>query len=88
MWNLEKIAKIKKTACEKFNINKNQLTSSQQSQDVVRARDWASMRLHELGLSSNHIGRPLNKDHSTILTAIKRQKKREKKDGKNQICEI
>lgn len=53
--------------------------------DVVRVRDEVTWRLRRAGLSTLRIGQIMNRDHSSILTALKRFTERLRTDPA--LCE-
>lgn len=58
-------------------ISPAQLRGRSRFVPIVRARDATMLRIHtELGLSSPEIGSIFNRDHSTVLWALRRARKR------------
>jgi chromosomal replication initiation ATPase DnaA len=61
---------------DRHGVQKQLLTSDLRNEHLVRARQEAYSELYSLGFSSSHIGRILNRDHSTVLHGIKRHTER------------
>lgn len=61
---------------ERHGVARELLTSDLRSEHLVRARQEAYYELYALGFSSSHVGRILNRDHSTVLHGIKCHKYR------------
>lgn len=61
---------------ERHCVARELLASDLRSNHLVKARQEAYFELYSLGFSSSHVGRILNRDHSTVLHGIKCHKDR------------
>lgn len=68
-----RIEAIAKLTCTMFGISKATLVGDSHDQLAVKARTYAAWRLHhELGLGKSHVGRILNRDHSSIFNILEK----------------
>ena len=81
------VAALLKEVCQEFRITHDRLISKQRSVRVVAARDIIIKCLRDDGWSYPEIGRLLNRDHSTIVHALKRINKNIVK-SKNSIDQL
>lgn len=58
--------------CERYGVTPDDILGPKRWPRIVRARDALCCSLHGSGMASTDIGRLLGRDHSTVLTAIKR----------------
>ena len=66
---------IERTAHE-YGITLAQIYGDGRCGEFVIPRHEACLRAHEQGYSLGQIGRPLGRDHTTIINAIRRAKER------------
>lgn len=59
-------------ACEVYAANVEDVLSDSRHGSVVKARQMACWLMSQQGLSTAHIGRFLNRDHTTVIYAIRR----------------
>lgn len=57
--------------CLKYNCSIEQLRGSRRGDNLPKARKEVSIKLRSLGYSLPHIGRVLNKEHTTILSHVR-----------------
>lgn len=58
-------------------VQPHHITGTRGFSEYLRARDEAAWRMrHELGMSYSAIGRRLNRDHCTVIVAVRRHQAR------------
>jgi chromosomal replication initiation ATPase DnaA len=67
--------------CLQHHVPLDWVLIGQRTQSVVRARETCCMHLRHLGLSYPEIGKLLGMDHASVMSAVKRVKRRNPPDG-------
>lgn len=67
------VRQIAGEACSIAGITMARLISTDRSSSISKIRDAVAFKAHAQGIASTQIGRALKRDHSTILTAIRRE---------------
>ena len=70
---IERVDKIKREVCKKYNVTLQQIESISRKQEIVRARQIAMRRCRfETEASLSEIGRSFNRSHATVIYAVNR----------------
>lgn len=72
--NVSHATQFTASICEKYGISEIALRGEGRSKNIVRARCEFSRQMRGLGYSYPEIGRMLNKDHSTIVRQVQKQR--------------
>lgn len=71
-----RVRQIAGEACSIAGITLARLISTDRTPSVSKIRDAVAFKAHAEGIASTQIGRALKRDHSSILSAIRRERAR------------
>lgn len=78
-----RVRQIAGEACSIAGITMSRLISTDRSSSISKIRDTIAFKAHAEGIASTQIGRALKRDHSSILSALRRERARRMSQREN-----